>query len=152
MKPRHVILGAGISGLTLAWLLKNKHPDAEVVVLESSGRAGGWVDSREIDGFLFEFGPRSLRARGKGLYTLSLIEQLGLQDAVVKADPAAKIRYLYEDKQLRPLPHSVGSFLFSPYLPLFFKALLASNRAPRAWNSISTHPSTVASGGMEGPT
>lgn len=125
---RLAVLGAGISGLTLAWLLKNKNPHAEVIVLEKSGRAGGWIDTRQEEGFLFEMGPRSLRAKGKGVYSLRLIEQLGLQNEVIAADRAAKIRYVYEGGALQPLPHSLPSFLFSPFLPMFLKA------AFRDWN------------------
>lgn len=122
MTKKYAVLGAGISGLTVAYLLKKKDPTAEIKVFEASSRPGGWIDTRLIDGYLCEMGPRSLRARGKGVYTLQLIEELGIQDEVIKADPAAHIRYIYENNALQPLPHSLTSFLFSPFLPTFLKA------------------------------
>ena len=76
-----VVLGAGISGLSLAWKLKQKFPeDCKITILEKSHRPGGWIRSIEQDGFLFEQGPRSCRPKGAGLATLKLIEELGLRD------------------------------------------------------------------------
>lgn len=130
MTCRHVILGAGISGLCLAWLLKNKFPADDIVIVEQSNRAGGWIESRQKQGFLLEMGPRSLRSSGKGLYTLQLIEQLGLEKSVIKADPAAHIRYVYENGRLRALPCSIATLLFSSYLPLLLKAVWRDLRSP----------------------
>jgi len=130
-----VVLGAGITGLSLAWQLKKQHSSADIVVLEKSQRAGGWIETRNIDGFLFEMGPRSCRAKGKGAYTLRLIEELGMQDEVILADPASKIRYVYENRKLQALPHSFGTLLTSPFLPLFLKA------AWRDWRSQPQHRS-----------
>ncbi|AOT61659.1 MULTISPECIES: FAD-dependent oxidoreductase [Streptomyces] len=44
---RIVVVGAGLCGLTLAWLLEEGH---EVVVLEERGRLGGNIDSRPVPG------------------------------------------------------------------------------------------------------
>ena len=45
MEQRHfVILGSGISGLALAWFLKQRHGDkAQVTVIEKSPIRGGWI-------------------------------------------------------------------------------------------------------------
>lgn len=104
MSRRIVILGAGISGLTAAWKITQTDPEAEIIILEKSSRAGGWIQTIHKDGFLFEQGPRSCRSSGAGVDTLKLIEELGLQDKVITADPSASTRFLYIDKKLRKVP------------------------------------------------
>jgi protoporphyrinogen/coproporphyrinogen III oxidase len=55
---RVAILGAGISGLSCAWHLKKEGGDAvQITLLEKENRIGGWIASREIDGFFLNMGP-----------------------------------------------------------------------------------------------
>src|SRR5437762_1101962 len=95
--PRHVvILGAGISGLSSAWYLKRQHGrEIDITIIEKSSRCGGWIQTIDQDGFLFEQGPRSCRPSGSGIYTLQLIEELGIQKEVIVADQDSKLRYIY---------------------------------------------------------
>lgn len=120
-----VILGAGISGLATAWRLKQANPSLDLTILETSARAGGWIQTIDHEGFLFELGPRSCRTRGAGHHTLQLVEELGLCQEVVGADPAARHRYLWKDQQLKLLPSSLWSFLTSslthPLIPVLWK-------------------------------
>src|SRR5262245_35319161 len=118
--PHCVIIGAGISGLSLGWFLKQQKENIRLTLLEASDRPGGLIQTIKRDRFLFEQGPRSLSTWGAGLATLKLIEDLGMQDQVLFADPAAKIRYLFTEKQLQRLPTSFISLLSSPF---FFKLL-----------------------------
>lgn len=113
---RHiVILGAGISGLALGWFLKrNFGSKIKLSILEKTSRVGGWIQSVEKGNFLFDLGPRSCRSCGNGAATLRLIEELNLQDQVIKGDPLANKRYLYTQQQLRQLPSNFFSMLFSP--------------------------------------
>ncbi len=109
---RIVVLGAGISGLSAAWFLKQKHGKlVDITLIEKNGRPGGLIQSVQQDGFLFEKGPRSCRTKGNGRATLELIEQLGLQNEVIPAHPSALKRYLFENGQLKQLRTS--SLLFS---------------------------------------
>src|SRR5262249_46076232 len=52
-----VIIGGGISGLTLAYHLQKMGLD--IAVLEGSDRLGGNVRTLSVDGFLLELGPNS---------------------------------------------------------------------------------------------
>jgi protoporphyrinogen oxidase len=54
-----VILGAGLAGLTAAHALQQAGEDGWVV-LEKDMRAGGHARSREIDGYVFDYGPHIL--------------------------------------------------------------------------------------------
>lgn len=121
----HVVLGAGISGLTIAWSILKKNPEARLLLLEATSRAGGWVQTIEKEGFLFELGPRSCRTKGAGRDLLELIEEIGLCEEVIPADPICKKRYLLQDGQLRSLPSGIGSLFSSgmafSLLPLLWK-------------------------------
>lgn len=112
---RYVILGAGISGLSLAWYLKKKCKNASITVLEKSHRTGGWIQTVVKDNFIFELGPRSCRTKGTGLETLKLIEDLGLENQVITANSSAKKRFLYINQKLRSLPTGPISLLCSPF-------------------------------------
>jgi oxygen-dependent protoporphyrinogen oxidase len=132
MSHHIVILGGGISGLSCAWYLK-KHWGSHIklTILEKSNRLGGWVQTRFHEGFLFEQGPRSCRSKGAGRATLQLIEDLGLQNEVISADPLAKRRYLYTNQKLQPLPHNLLSWLSSPFLVPLLRA---------AWRDVRSKP------------
>lgn len=124
MDKRIVILGAGISGLALAWSLKKKHGNSiHCTIVEKSSRTGGWIQSIHKEGFLFELGPRSCRTGGNGIATLRLIEELGIQDHVIAGVPEAQCRYLYIDGKLQQIPSSFVSMLFSPLSKGLFKAI-----------------------------
>ncbi len=110
-----MILGAGISGLSLGWYLKRRFGNKiRLTILEQTDRVGGWIQTEQIEGCLFETGPRSLRSKGSGLETLKLIEQLRLQSDVIAASSSAKHRYLWSGQKLRKLPSGPISLLMSP--------------------------------------
>lgn len=113
---QYIILGGGISGLSLAWFLKRRFEDrVNIIILEKESRAGGWIQTVQQDGFIFEQGPRGCRPKGEvGRETLKLIEELGLQKEVIFADRAAHTRYLLMNKKLRALPSGFLSFLKFP--------------------------------------
>lgn len=94
------IIGAGISGLTLGWSLKRRFGDSiDLRIYEKSGRIGGWIESREEDGFFFERGPRTLRV-GE---TLQLIKDVGLEGDLIWSSKAARSRYVLHEGSLCPV-------------------------------------------------
>ena len=98
------ILGAGISGLSIAWHLKQAEPSRKLHIIEKSHRVGGWIQTIQKEGFLFELGPKSCRMRGQCAQTLALIESLGIQDQMLYPHPDAKSRYVHDGDHLRSLP------------------------------------------------
>lgn len=110
-----VVLGAGISGLSYAHA---RGPDADLLVLESSARAGGLMATAELAGGHVETGPEALQDNAPE--TLTLFEELGLSG--VPADAAARRRFIVQPgrgalpHQLVPLPHSPGSLIGSRLL------------------------------------
>jgi oxygen-dependent protoporphyrinogen oxidase len=114
MKFDSIIIGAGISGLVAAHRLKKMGRD--ILLVESTDRAGGVIQSIDAEGFLIEKGPNSLRGTHE---FLDLIEELNLTNELVTADPRAPA-YVYADGRLQPVP-------MSP--PALIKTNLISNSA-----------------------
>lgn len=113
--PKIIIIGAGISGLSLAYRLEQALPDAEVLVLEQRSRPGGTIGTEHRDGFQVEIGPNGFLDTKRS--TLSLTREVGLGDQLITASEAAgKNRYLFLDGKLHLLPHSLLSFLGSDLL------------------------------------
>src|SRR5262249_35758133 len=113
--PKIAIVGAGISGLSLAYRLHQFVPVAEVTVLEKRDRPGGTVWTERRDGFQVEVGPNGFLDNKPS--TLALCRELGLGDRLVPAsEAAARNRYLFLDGKLQLLPNSLPSFLRSGLL------------------------------------
>ncbi len=88
--PDYIIVGAGITGLTSAYRLKQR--GASVLVLEEAKVAGGKILTELLDGYLLESGPNSLRVENRE--TVELIESVGLTNRMVEASPNAKKRFI----------------------------------------------------------
>lgn len=132
MSRQIVVLGAGISGLATAWYLKHYlGSDAAVHVIEKSERPGGWIQTLQTEGFLFEQGPRSCRSKGNGQETLALIENLGLQDHVLVPHADATHRYLYHDGHLKRMPRHLWGILFNPLTKGWLQAFWNDWRMPK---------------------
>ncbi|KAG9460300.1 hypothetical protein GDO78_022741 [Eleutherodactylus coqui] len=114
MQRTVVVAGGGISGLTACYHLVRLGAVSKVILLEGSGRLGGWMHTtRTEDGAIFEHGPRGMRPAGLvGKNTLCMISELGLEGdllPVPRSHPTAKNRYLYVNKSLHKLPTSIGT-------------------------------------------
>src|SRR5262249_11836942 len=112
---RVVIVGAGISGLSLAYRLHQSAPKTSITVLEAANRVGGCVRSERRDGFTVECGPNGFLDSKPT--TVQLVRDVGLGDRMVPAsDAAARNRYLFLGRGLQPLPNGLSALLQSPLL------------------------------------
>lgn len=124
-----IVVGAGLSGLTVAFRLARA--GLRVEVLELAPRPGGVIGSRRRDGVLCESGPNS------ALDTSPLIGEL-LRDAGIDAErlDASRIadrRYILRGGRLIPMPLSPPAFLRTPLFSWRTKlGLLREPFIPRA--------------------
>lgn len=107
------IIGGGISGLTAAFLLKNK--GFNVALFEKSGRVGGNIETVEIDGYKIEYAPNSLL---KSPRLVDLIKALNLESEVTAANAVNKKRYVLRNGKLKSLPMSIAKMAASDYFSL----------------------------------
>lgn len=113
-----IIIGGGISGLVCAYQLRRL--GRNVLLIDTSQRAGGAMKTETKDGFLYERGPNSFQDSPA---LLELLDQLGITPYLVTADNKAP-RYVYYNGKLRPIPMSLGSFITSGLMTLMGKLRL----------------------------
>jgi protoporphyrinogen/coproporphyrinogen III oxidase len=113
--PRIVIVGAGISGLTVAYRLQERMPAASITVLEQAERPGGTMWTVREAGFQVEIGPNGFLDTKPT--TLDLCRAVGLGPQLVEASEASgRNRYLFLGDRLNALPGGFGEFLSTDLL------------------------------------
>lgn len=104
MKPHVLILGAGISGLSLAWKLSGQ--GLEVTLIEADKTAGGLAGTFRENGYCMDIGPHSLFSED----TEILNTMLKLFDNTLVAKPR-NVKFYYRGKYL-DYPLTAQSVLF----------------------------------------
>lgn len=100
---RIVVVGGGISGLALAYRLRQRLPHIRCTVLESESRPGGKVWTERVAGFLVEHGPNGFLETKPS--TKKLVHDLRLTSHLVAgSDAARRHRYLFLNDRLYRLP------------------------------------------------
>lgn len=102
MQKTVVVIGAGISGLTSAYLLSKK--GFNIRILEKKSEVGGSIESLTEKGFLFDRGPNS--ALETTPVISQLVEELNLKGELLYANKAANKRYILRNNELHALPMS----------------------------------------------
>ncbi|MFD2932596.1 protoporphyrinogen oxidase [Spirosoma flavum] len=111
------IIGAGISGLTLAYELQRRGINYHI--WEATDQPGGYIKSRREGpatsanpnegSYLCELGPNSLLGDADLLLWL---DELGLTPELTFSKPVSKARYIFRDGEYRQLPSGPLSLLF----------------------------------------
>uniref|UniRef100_A0A7N0VFD0 Protoporphyrinogen oxidase n=1 Tax=Kalanchoe fedtschenkoi TaxID=63787 RepID=A0A7N0VFD0_KALFE len=110
-----VVVGAGISGLTIAHALSTSHNVDNFILTEARDRAGGNIITVQTDdGYLWEQGPNSFQPTDP---MLALAVDCGLKDDLVFGDPDAP-RFVLWNGKLRPVPSKPSDFPFFDLMSL----------------------------------
>ncbi|CCH57156.1 protoporphyrinogen oxidase [Fibrisoma limi BUZ 3] len=120
------IIGAGISGLTLAYELQRRGIDYQL--WEASAEPGGYIRSRREGNYLREYGPNSLLGNDD---LLRWLDELGLTADITFSKPVSKARYIYRDGQYRKLPTGPLSLLFGSFFSWSTKLAVLRERTNR---------------------
>ncbi len=133
-----IVLGGGISGLTAAFLLREK--GFSVALLEASDRPGGSILTWKHEGFLFELGPNTVL--NNAFEIDSLCEKAGILSRRLTAAPAAKVRYIVKGGRLVKLPGGPLGFAATPLFSLraklrLFRELFVPPAPPEAEETIA---------------
>ena len=120
---RVVVVGAGVAGLSAALEVRSLRPDAEVVLLETSGRVGGKVTRSEVGGVVVDEGADAMLTRVPD--GVALARAAGLETELVA--PAAGQAAIWSRGRLVDLP--TGTLLGVPTdLDALARSGLLSNR------------------------
>jgi oxygen-dependent protoporphyrinogen oxidase len=112
---RVIVVGAGISGLAVAYRLQQQVPDLTITVLEQEKRVGGKIWTDRTSGFQIETGPNGFLDTKPS--TVALCREIGLAESLIQAsEGGAKNRYLLVNGHLKLLPGSLGAFFRSDLL------------------------------------
>ncbi len=112
-----------MSGLTALYYLRQKYAqrnDVNIKLLEMESVCGGTIKTVERNGYQFETGPNGFLDNKPS--TLILAKELGLENELIAASPATKIRSICVGDVLYPLPSSPVSFL--KFKPMSFPSKL----------------------------
>nr|SUN31861.1 Protoporphyrinogen IX oxidase, aerobic [Staphylococcus schleiferi] len=90
------IIGAGITGLSSAYFLKQQDPNIDVTIFEASNRPGGKIQSYRKDGYMIELGSESYLGR-KTIMT-ELAKDIGLEQDIVTNTTGQS--YIFCEKQI----------------------------------------------------
>ncbi len=121
VKKHTVVLGCGISGLSVAHFLSKKTDD--FIVLEKSEKTGGNIHSKLIDGYLIENGPNTVLLNNESIK--SLIKDCGLWNKMsTPLETAENNRYVLHQNKLQLLPRNPIEFIKTPLLKWYEKLRL----------------------------
>lgn len=127
-----IIIGGGISGLSTAWLLRDKAHKAgvelEITLLEKEPRVGGKIRSIKEEGYLCEWGPNGfLDSKPQ---TLELCQAIGVGNNLHRSNDNARKRFIFSGGELHRLPEGASSFLKSRLISWPGKFRLAMEPTP----------------------
>ncbi len=119
-----IIIGAGLSGLTVAWKLK-QIPDHSILLLEKAKRSGGAISSHAEDGYLAECGPHGFLDNCDE--SQQLLAETGLDKEMLKAPLAKFVRYVCRNGKLQLIPQSPIKILKAPLISPLEKIRVAGD-------------------------
>ncbi len=132
------VVGAGISGLSVAAFLGELEPSWRVLVHERSARSGGAIDSFAGDGYLAEWGPHGFL--DNCAESRDLIRLAGLEAERVTAPLGEFVRYLCLDGRLQVIPQKPLRILRQPLIPWQAKLRVLAD----LWRPVLAGEPTVA--------
>ena len=105
-RKRVLIVGGGITGLTLAYRLQEKFfrfkENTEIILVESSPRIGGIIETEQKDEFILEKGPDSFFNSKPNV--LSLCEDLQIKNRIISTNPDYRRSFILQGENLIPVP------------------------------------------------
>ena len=132
---KHVlIIGAGISGLATAYLLKKEFP-VKLTIIEKEMRVGGKIGSTEEAGYVFDWTANGFLSNEN---TLKLIKSLNLESQLQEAAKVAKHRFIYTKGCLSKVPTSPLALLKSNLLSFDEKLRLFGELFSKAYQKEET--------------
>ncbi|WP_212006264.1 protoporphyrinogen oxidase [Chitinophaga sp. HK235] len=133
-----LIIGAGISGLSIAYELQKRQ--VPYLVLEATNHSGGVIHSFNKDGYELDAGPNTIAATPE---TLQFLQELGLEKEMLYASAVSKNRFLVRNNRLHAVsPHPL-KIMGSDYISRGSKWRLFTERfrkpAPAAGEETVSH-------------
>ena len=127
---RVVIIGGGLSGLTVGFRLLQQSSDIALTLLESNAQPGGNVRTFHEQGYRLEAGPNGFLDSKRS--TWELCHDLGIGDELIAASEGSRLnRFLFWKGKLHKLPGSPLGILQTPLLSMRGKLALLTEPLKR---------------------
>lgn len=110
-----LIIGGGLSGLTIAHNLQKKDPKHRFLVVEKSNRTGGVIETHDDQGYRTEIGPHGFLDNCQE--SQNLLAETGLDKEAVRAPLIDFVRYVYLHGKLNLIPQTPRKILMAPLIP-----------------------------------
>lgn len=126
-KPRAIVVGGGIAGLSAAYYL-NKYAEQRreplsITVIEAEAHWGGKIQTERFQGFVVEKGPDAFLVSKP--WALDLCKELGIAGDLQPTNLDKQRTYILHRGRLRPLPNGLTMMLPTDLLSLMKTPLLS---------------------------
>lgn len=136
--PDLCIVGAGLSGLSVAAFVRRQRPEWRLLVLEQAEEPGGAIASHSESGYLAEWGPHGFL--DNCAESRDLIRLAGLEAETTTAPLARFVRYVCLDGRLQCIPQKPLAILRQPLIAWSAKLRVLAD----LWRPVLAGEPTVA--------
>ncbi len=133
-----IIIGGGLSGLTVAHKLRLTKPNHRFLVIEKSGRTGGVIATHREEGYTAEIGPHGFLDNCRE--SREILTETGLDRECVKAPLIDFVRYVYLHGRMNLIPQTPKKILMAPLIPWHAKLRVLAE----LWQPVLEGEPTVA--------
>jgi len=109
-----IVVGAGLTGLSVARFLRDKRPETRLLILERNSQPGGAIRSHYEEGYLAECGAHGFL--DNCLESRVIVHLAGLDGEVEKAPLEKFGRFICLDGALQKIPQKPGAILRAPLI------------------------------------
>jgi len=106
------VVGGGISGVSVAYLLK-KYTPHDIVLIEKD-RIGGKASSEKKAGYLIETGPNGFLSNKEEIK--KLITESGFDDEIIESKDESNRKFIFSNGKLWKIPKNPAKMLFGGFL------------------------------------
>lgn len=110
-----IIVGGGLSGLTVAHKLRQHDPAHKLLVLEKNDSTGGVIRTHRENGYITEIGPHGFLDNCNE--SKDILRETGLDKEAVKAPLLEFVRYVYLHGKLQLIPQTPLKISMAPLIP-----------------------------------
>lgn len=131
------IIGAGITGLSSAYFIKQKYPHVNVTIYEATDRPGGKIKTVHHDGYTIELGPESYLGR-KTIMT-EVAKAVGMTDDDIVTNETGQ-SYIFANDTLYPIPGGAILGVPTDIKPFMSTKLISMKGKLRALKDLTIKP------------
>lgn len=105
-----IIIGAGISGLTLGYFLQQKN--TPYLLLEKSTEVGGYLQTKKIENYQLDLGANTILVDE---FLMNFLKEINLENEIIEAKEVSKNRYILKKGKYRALPSKPQHLLWNTF-------------------------------------